>query len=209
MGSLLKASSDEKLCLELVLAVRSVQTIQRERNISRNRMTNRDNIIYYTLTAVVFIGIVVCYLLFHNSEQPITTGGSTNEEKQSMVEILSPYAPLISAVSVLISTCFIIWVTCFRKTRRDKVDEFKLEVLSVVCNEKGQKKWINAKNISHDPKYLSKVFDRKYHVEEWYCLLPVVLAELVNEGYHEFLDVPATTKVINQPIRIFSGSQSN
>ena len=133
-----------------------------------------------------------------------------------MLELLEPHATIVSAVSafisavaVIISTGFVIWTTCFRKTRRDKVDEFKLEVLSVVCNEKGHKKWINAKNISHDPKYLSKVFDRKYHVEGWYCLLPVVLAELVNEGYHEFLGVPATTKVINQPMRIFSGSQSN
>ena len=33
-------------------------------------MTSRDNIIYYTITAVIFVGIVVCFLLFHNAGQP-------------------------------------------------------------------------------------------------------------------------------------------
>ena len=52
-----------------------------------------------------------------------------------MLEAITPYAPLISAgsafisaVSVLISTYFIIWTTCFRKTRRDRIDELKEEV---------------------------------------------------------------------------------
>ena len=52
-----------------------------------------------------------------------------------MLDAITPYAPLISAgsalistVAVLISTWFIIWTTSFRKTRRDKIDELKEEM---------------------------------------------------------------------------------
>ena len=52
-----------------------------------------------------------------------------------MIEMITPHAALISAVSalistiaVLISTWFIIWATCFRKTRRDRIDELKVEM---------------------------------------------------------------------------------
>ena len=52
-----------------------------------------------------------------------------------MLEAIAPYATIISAgsalistVAVLISTWFIIWTTCFRKTRRDKIDELKVEM---------------------------------------------------------------------------------
>ena len=52
-----------------------------------------------------------------------------------MLEAIAPHAAiisagsaLISAVAVLISTWFIIWTTYFRKTRRDKIDELKVEM---------------------------------------------------------------------------------
>lgn len=52
-----------------------------------------------------------------------------------MLEALKPHATmisagsaLISAISVLISTGFIIWTTCFRKTRRDRIDDLKVEM---------------------------------------------------------------------------------
>ena len=59
-----------------------------------------------------------------------------------MVEILSPYAPLISAVSVLISTCFIIWATCFRKTRRDRMDELKVEMQELFTKDIVRQKYL-------------------------------------------------------------------
>lgn len=53
-----------------------------------------------------------------------------------MIELITPHAALISAVSalisavaVLVSTGFVIWATCFRKTRRDRIDELKEEML--------------------------------------------------------------------------------
>ena len=52
-----------------------------------------------------------------------------------LLDILKPHATIISAVSalisavaVLISTGFVIWATCFRKTRRDRIDELKEEM---------------------------------------------------------------------------------
>ena len=52
-----------------------------------------------------------------------------------MLEVITPYAPLISAgsalisaVAVLISTWFVIWTAYFRKTRRDRIDELKEEM---------------------------------------------------------------------------------
>ena len=47
-------------------------------------MTSKDNIIYYTITAVVFVGIVVCSLLFHNPGQP-TNGDSERENTSTIV----------------------------------------------------------------------------------------------------------------------------
>ena len=56
-----------------------------------------------------------------------------------MLDTITPYAPLISAgsavisaVTVLISTGFIIWTTCFRKTRRDRIDDLKVEMQVVL-----------------------------------------------------------------------------
>ena len=56
-----------------------------------------------------------------------------------MLEAITPHAAIISAgsalistVAVLISTGFIIWTTCFRKTRRDKIDELKVEMQVVL-----------------------------------------------------------------------------
>jgi len=47
-------------------------------------MTSKDNILYYTITAVVFMGIVVCFLLFHNAGQP------TNEDSVKCYPLFGP-----------------------------------------------------------------------------------------------------------------------
>lgn len=59
----------------------------------------------------------------------------TKKRRPFMLEALGPHAAiisagsaLISAIAVLISTGFIIWTTCFRKTRRDRIDELKEEM---------------------------------------------------------------------------------
>ena len=60
-----------------------------------------------------------------------------------MLKSLEPHATIISAVSafisavgVIISTGFVIWTTCFRKTRREIVDDLKFEI-QVLLSEEG------------------------------------------------------------------------
>ena len=52
-----------------------------------------------------------------------------------ILEILHPHAAIISALSafvsavaVVISTGVVIWISFFRKTRRDRIDELKTEM---------------------------------------------------------------------------------
>jgi len=53
-------------------------------------MTKRDNIIYYIITVVVFIGIVVCCTWFHNS------GQSTNGK---IISTIIAFAPFVTAIA--------------------------------------------------------------------------------------------------------------
>ena len=48
--------------------------------------------------------------------------------------VIQAASALISAVAVLISTWFIIWTTYFRKTRRDKIDELKVEIQVIIIS---------------------------------------------------------------------------
>lgn len=57
-------------------------------------MTRKDTIIYYTITAVVFIGIVVCFILFHNTGQPI----NGDSDRGFMPEIISTIVIAAAAV---------------------------------------------------------------------------------------------------------------
>ena len=126
-----------------------------------------------------------------------------------MIARINEFAPIIEALSVFGSFFFVIWVTCFRKTRRDRIDELKVEVLEAVSTEKGHEDWVRTKGLSTAAENLSKVLGRKYHSKKWYNLLPVALVELRNEGYHELLGVPATPMIIDRPVTITTGSQTN
>ena len=60
-----------------------------------------------------------------------------------MLEAIAPHAAIISAgsalistVAVLISTGFIIWTTCFRKTRQDRIDDL-MEEMQILLFDKG------------------------------------------------------------------------
>ena len=129
-----------------------------------------------------------------------------------MIAKINAFAPIINALTVLFSFGFVIWTTCFRKTRRDKIDELKVEMLAVVSTVKGHEDWVKAMNVSENQgnvRYLSNLLGETYRKKKWYNLLPVALAELRNEGYHELLGVSATTKLFNQPMKIHVGSPSN
>ena len=132
--------------------------------------------------------------------------------EQTMIDKINAFAPIINAITVLLSFGFVIWTTCFRKTRRNRIDELKVEVLEVVSTEKGHEDWVRTKGLSTAAENLSKVLGRKYHSQrllKWYNLLPVALVELRNEGYHELLGFSAATKRIDQPMEIVVGSPPN
>ena len=146
-------------------------------------MTSKDNIIYYIITAVVFVGIVLCCTWFHTSGQSITTGGSTNAEKQSMVDILNPYAPIVGALStfvstimIIISTWFVIWTSCFRKTRREIVDDLKFEI-HFLLSEEG----IIGMNTGDIDEFLEQL-EPKFQKEKYKKLHRFAFKELENEG---------------------------
>ena len=137
--------------------------------------------------------------------------------EQSMIEKINDFSPIINALTVFLSFVFVIWATCFRQTRRDRIDELKVEVLGAVSTVKGREDWVEVVELSKiqgdvggiPVKELSNLLRSKYQKKKWYDLLPIALTELRNEGYHEPLGLSATVKEINQPVRITTGSPTN
>ena len=50
--------------------------------------------------------------------------------------VIQAASALISALAVLVSTYFIIWTTCFRKTRQDRIDDL-MEEMQILLFDKG------------------------------------------------------------------------
>lgn len=80
-------------------------------------MTSRDNTIYYTITAVVFVGIVLISLLFHNTGQP-TNGDS---ETGVMTEIISTIVIAAAAVVTATATVILARITSRYAETTDKI----------------------------------------------------------------------------------------
>ena len=83
-------------------------------------MTRKDNIIYYSITAAVFVLIIVFSILVHAGGDAPNEG---NPSTSLYVAMIGAVGSFISAGSVIISTIYVV-----RKTRRDRVDELKLEM---------------------------------------------------------------------------------
>ena len=144
-------------------------------------MTSRDNIIYYTITAIVFVGIVLCTILFHNNEQG-SNGGDLNKGKNSMIEILAPYAALMSAAAALISAGTAVYIGT-RKTRRDRIDELKIEMQVRLTQD-----W-NSQTFHTDEaeKQLFGSFSRRFKGKRYKVLYQCAFDELVYESKNETL----------------------
>ena len=127
----------------------------------------------------------------------------------TLIDKINAFAPIINAITVLLSFGFVIWTTCFRKTRRNRIDELKVEVLETVSTVKGHEDWVRTMESSNAAEALSKVLGRKYHSKKWYDLLPVAVTELQKEGYHQLLGVPATPETFNRPLRIVVGDPTD
>ena len=60
-------------------------------------MTSKDNIIYYTITAVVFVGIVLISLWFHNAGQSTNGDSETGSMAENISTIVIAAAAVVTA----------------------------------------------------------------------------------------------------------------
>ena len=106
------------------------------------------------------------------------------------LEILKPHATiisalsaLVSAVAVVISTWFIIWITYFRKTRRDRIDELKEEM-----QVKLSQGWTQQIIKTHDMDRFLRSLDKKFHKSAYKRLYQCAYNELAYEGKNEVIE---------------------
>ena len=107
-----------------------------------------------------------------------------------MLEVITPYAPLISAISALISTIaviistgFIIWMSCFRKTRRDRIDELKEEI-QVKLSQGWTDKIVKTDNMEQFICSLDPKFQKPHYKKLHQC----AYNELAYEGKNEVVN---------------------
>ena len=103
-------------------------------------MTRRDNIIYYSITAAVFVLIIVFSILFHASGQP-TNGNEENQLTALSIAVISALAALIGALAALIGAGAAVYVGT-RKTRRDRMDELKVEMQELFTKDIVRQKYL-------------------------------------------------------------------
>ena len=101
-----------------------------------------------------------------------------------MLEAIKPYAAIISAgsafistVAVLISTWFIIWTTCFRKTKRDLINDLKDEMQVLFTTESVRQKVLE---ISESEFF--NALKRKFKTRKYRILHQSAYDELTNEN---------------------------
>ena len=107
-----------------------------------------------------------------------------------LLKILNPYAivisagsAFISAVAVVISTVFIIWTTHFRKTRRDRIDELKVEM-----QVKLSQGWTDRIVKTGDMNGFIRSLDSKFQTPEYKKLHQCAYNELAYEGKNEVVN---------------------
>ena len=144
-------------------------------------MTTRDNIIFYSIIAVVLVGIIVCFIFFDISRRT-SNGDDPNKEKQSMIEILAPYAAVMSAGAALISAGAAVYIGT-RKTRRDRIDELKIEMQVRLTLDWNSQTF----HTVEAEKQLFESFSRKFKGERYKVLYQCAFDELVYESKNETL----------------------
>ena len=107
-----------------------------------------------------------------------------------MLEAIAPHAAIISAgsalistVAVLISTYFIIWTTYFRKMRRDRMDELKLEMQVLLSQG-----WTDRIVKTHDMDGFIRSLNSKFQTPEYKKLHQCAYNELAYEGKNEVVN---------------------
>ena len=147
-------------------------------------MTTRDNIIYYTITAIVFVGIVLCCTWFHTSGQ-----NSTDGKGQSLVERIAPYAALIAAFAALISATIAVIVST-RKTRREKIDELKSEIVIMLSQTQTGFQGYTIYSGEEEEKFQN--LPSKFKTSEYEVLYQCALDELQSERKVKLMPPPGT-----------------
>ena len=97
--------------------------------------------------------------------------------------VIQAASALISALAVLISTWFIIWTTCFRKTRRDRMDELKVEMQILLSQG-----WTDRIVKTHDMDGFIRSLDSKFQTPEYKKLHQCAYNELAYEGKNEVVN---------------------
>ena len=128
-------------------------------------MTTRENIIYYIITVVVFVGIIMFYSF-----------GEKNEAEQSIAEKSAPYAAIISSVAALISAGTAIYIGT-RKTRRDRVDELKVEMQELFTKDIVRQKYLEI-----SPEEFFSFLKPEFKTREYETLHRCAYDELTYEG---------------------------
>ena len=97
--------------------------------------------------------------------------------------VIQAASALISALAVLISTWFIIWTTYFRKTRRDRIDELKVEI-----QVKLSQGWTDVIVKTDNMDAFIRSFDSKFQKPEYKKLHQCAYNELAYEGKNEVMN---------------------
>ena len=98
--------------------------------------------------------------------------------------ILSAISAAINTIAVLVSLGLVIWTSFFRKTRRDRIDELKVEMQVVLSQIQEEGRLIVA---GKEDEYFQRLGD-KFRKEKYKMLYRCAYDELKNEGKVQVYD---------------------
>ena len=102
--------------------------------------------------------------------------------------IVSAGAALFSAICAFLS-----YLYSKKLSRRDMINELKVEILEIISCKKQGDIWRKAVKTSYDqhkyirPEDLVNILDSKYKKKQWFRLILVALEELVQENNYNYL----------------------
>ena len=139
-------------------------------------MTRKDNIIYYSITAAVFVLIIVFSILVHAGGDAPNEG---NPSTSLYVAMIGAVGSFISAGSVIISTIYVV-----RKTRRDRIDELKVEMQVLFTQNLTHKIIVDYTNCK-----FFDLLDSDFQSIEYKKLHQCAFDELRYEGKNRIVDI--------------------
>lgn len=86
-----------------------------------------------------------------------------------MIAKINEFAPIINAITVFASFGFVIWTTCFRKTRQDRLDELKFEMRVLFSEGWDERKIRSPKAVEEFYKELHPKFQKERYKRLHQC----------------------------------------